>query len=76
MKMIELVKISRDLLKLMSENEVKTSDWMYIGLYEDYLNMRRLGLKYRYVISELSISYHTSKSSVERVLRRFNKDVK
>ena len=36
MKVVELVKFSREMLKTLSENEVKTGDWKYVKMYEEY----------------------------------------
>ena len=73
---LDVVKVGLPMLKLMSENDVKLDDWKYVTMYEEYCHMRKMGLKYRYVISQLSATYNISKSKVERIIRRFDKDVK
>lgn len=63
------------MLKTLSENEVKTGDWKYVKMYEEYRNMRDMGLKYRYVIAELAATHNISRSKIERIIRRFERDV-
>ena len=74
MKVVELLKIGGELLKLMSENDVKRDDYNFVKMYHEYLNMRKSGIKYRAVIQMLAEEYHTSKASVERAIRRLGKD--
>ena len=74
MKVAELLKIGIELLKLMSENDVKRDDWRYVKMYHEYLHMRKMGIKYRAVIQLLSEEYHISKASVERALKRLGRE--
>lgn len=74
MKVVELLKIGGELLKLMSENDVKRDDYMFVTMYQEYLTMRKRGVKYRAVIQMLADEYHTSKASIERAIRRLGKD--
>lgn len=76
MKIVEVVKLGRELLKTMSDYGVKEGDWKYISLYEEYREMRRKGFKYRYVIMQISLTHSISKSKVERIVRRLGQDVK
>lgn len=73
MEVAEIVRIGRELLKLMSENEVKIDDWKYLKMYEEYKRMRSNRIKYRFAISELAAVYSISKSKVERIIRRLSK---
>lgn len=74
MKVVELLKIGGELLKLMSENDVKRDDYQYVKMYHEYQNMRENGVKYRSAIRMLAEEYHTSKASVERVIRRLDRE--
>ena len=74
MKVVELLKIGKELLKLMSENDVKRDDYKFVKMYQEYLTMRKNGVKYRATIQMLSEEYSTSKASVERAIRRLSKD--
>lgn len=74
MKVVELLKIGSELLKLMSDNDVKRDDYRFVKMYHEYLNMRRKGIKYRAVVQMLADEYHTSKASIERAIRRLGKE--
>lgn len=76
MEIAEFVRIGQDLLKLLSENEVKIGDWKYVKLYDEYKSMRKHKVKYRYAISELAATHNISRAKVERIIRRFKKNVK
>ena len=74
MKVVELLKICGELLKLMSENDVKRDDYRFVKMYHEYSNMREKGIKYRVVIQMLSDEYNISKASIERAIRRLNQE--
>lgn len=74
MKMIELLKIAAEMLKLMSKNEVKRDDWRFVPLYEEFQEMRDKGVKYREAVRMLAEDYHISRASVERAIKRLESD--
>jgi Mor family transcriptional regulator len=74
MKVAEIVFLGRELLKMASENDVKVNDWKHVDMYKQYVNMRKMGMKYRATICELATTYRISKSNVERIIRRFNRE--
>ena len=76
MTAVELVKISTDAMKMMSKYDIRLDDWKYVRMYEEYLAMREHREKFRYIIAHLAEAYHTSESSVKRVVRRLSKEVK
>lgn len=72
MKKVELLKILAEGLKMLSQCEVTIDDWRYVGMYEEYQQMRRSGLKYRVAVRLLASDYGVSRATVERVLKRLN----
>lgn len=76
MKIVELVKISKESMKLMSDFDIKTSDWRFLDLYEKYQEMKSRKEKFRYIIAILSEKYNISESSVKRIIKRFSNEVK
>ena len=74
MKVVKLLEIGGELLKLMSENDVKRDDYQYVKMFHEYQNMRENGVKYRAAIRMLSEEYQTSKASVERIVRRLDRE--
>lgn len=73
MKVVELVKISRELLKVLSENDVRINDWKHLKMFDEFMTMRQNGIKYRYAVSHLSATYGISRANVERTIRRLGK---
>lgn len=76
MKVVEFLKIGRELLKLMSSFDLRCDDWKHIELYDEYAVMRSQGEKVDYILSVLSGKYKLSESTVKRIVRRFSKEVK
>lgn len=76
MKAVELVKISRNALEMMSKFDIKQNDWQFVPMYEEYLAMRQRREKFRYVLAYLAEKYSLSESSVMRVIRRLGREVK
>ena len=76
MEIAKFVEIGQELLKLLSENDVRIGDWKYVKLYDEYRNMRDNGVKYRYAIANLAATHNISRAKVERIIRRLSKDVK
>ena len=74
MKVVELVNISTEALKLMSKHDVLRDDWRFVPMYEQYQHMRSLGIKYRACIKELSHDFKVSKATIERALRRLSRN--
>ena len=70
MKKVELLKLLREGLKMLSESEVMRDDYKYIGLYEKFQNMRDMGLKYREAVRMLAKEHQMGRATVERVISR------
>lgn len=75
MKVVELVKISTEALKLMSDAGIRTEDYAHVSMYEEYLEMRARREKFRYIIAHLAERYHLSESTVKRIIRRLSGEV-
>ena len=75
MKVVELVKISKEAMKMRSHSGIKTEDWQHIEMYEEYVSMRKNREKFRYIIAYLSEKYNTSESTVKRVVKRLSLEI-
>lgn len=75
MKVVELIKISKETLKMLSKSGIKMGDWQHIKMYEEYLAMRLNKEKFRYIMAFLAEKYRISESSVKRILKRLSDDV-
>ena len=74
MKVIELLKIGSEMLKLMSQNEVNRDDWRFVPMYDEFQQMRKNGVKYREAVRMLAEDYHVSRATVERAIKRLESD--
>lgn len=70
MKKVELLKILCEGLKMLSRCEVMRDDYKFIGMFEEFQNMRRMGLKYREAVMRLAKEYHIGRATVERAIKR------
>lgn len=76
MKTIELLKISMNMLCVMTENNILRDDWQYIDVYEQYINMRRNRVKHTAAIDELSSDIGVSPRTLERAFKRLGSECK
>ena len=76
MKAVDILRIGEKFLKLMSDCDLRRDDWKHIALYEEYMKMRGEGDKVDYILYYLSQKYHTSESSVKRIIKRLSKEFK
>ena len=72
----KLAKINLESLKLMSIVGLSITDWKYVTLVEEYMNMRSMGMKAESVHIMLADEYHVSISSVKRIVKRMLKQVR
>ena len=75
MKVAELVKISKEAMKMMSHSGIKTDDWQHVAMYDEYLDMRKNREKFRYIMAYLAEKYNISESSVKRIVKRLSSEV-
>ena len=75
MKIAELMKISMEMLKMMSKCGIKTDDWQHIEMFEEYKLMREKCEKFRYIMAHLAEKYRMSESTVKRIIKRLSGDV-
>ena len=75
MKVVDLVKISKEAMKMMSNSGIKTEDWQHVEMYDEYQSMRSKRDKFRYILAFLSEKYKLSESTVKRIIRRLSEEV-
>lgn len=76
MKVIEILKISKEILEMLSENGIKTTDVKHLKLYSEYEAMIAKSLKVTYIVEHLSDKYGVSVAQVYRIIRRFKRTIK
>ena len=75
MKIIDLLKIGRELMFLLSKSDIRMDDYRWVELFREYEKKRMDGEKYSCVIEELATIYHISPSTVSRIIRRLSGSV-
>ena len=76
MKAVELLKASKKIMELLSKCDIKTDDYKHLDLYDKYRQMLEQEEKLTYIVLYLADYYHTSESTVRRIIKRFGRDVK
>lgn len=76
MKLICLIEIGRSFMEMLSKNGIKINDYKYISMWYDYNQLRnKQHEKFDYTIEELSRKYKISKSTIIRLLHKFNSEL-
>jgi len=75
MKFANIVLLCAEMLKLMSQYDGTINDWRYVSLYDEFEEMRNNNVKYRVAVDELARKNGLSATSVERIIRRFKREV-
>lgn len=76
MKIVEIVKINRELLKNLHTAGVRIEDAEYIDLYADYRKLLDEGEKVSYIVAALSDKYAVSERKVYGLIKHFQSDCK
>lgn len=72
MKIIDILKFNRELIKRLRETGIRLKDEWYIDLYNDYTELRRHGEKVSYIVLVLSTRYSVSERTVYSLIKRMN----
>lgn len=76
MKVIDVMIINENLLKLMSNFDIKPKEYIYIDMYREFTELRyERNEKYDYVISTLADKYKISKSKAKRLIKKMEFEV-
>lgn len=74
MKVIELLKLNRQMLGVCRDVGICPDDVRFIDLYNDYCTMRSMGDKVSYIVAVLSVRYRVSERKVYSLLKRYKDD--
>ena len=72
MKIIDILKFNRELIKRLRETGIRLKDERYIDLYNDYTELRRHGEKVSYIVLVLSTRYAVSERTVYSLIKLMN----
>ena len=76
MKVIEILRFNKEILERLSKNDIRTDDWAYVDLYNEYEQLRNAGEKVTWIIDTLSAKYGCSERTTHRIISRFKCDAK
>ena len=76
MTIYEILSFNKELLQRLFNAGVKTSDCLYVDLFNDYIRMRNAGNKTTYIVAVLSDKYTMSERKVYDVIRHLSRDCK
>ena len=71
MKTVELVRFCGEMLKRLHESGIRIDDYKYLGLYEEYVAMRKKNEKMTYCVAYLSDKYGLCERKVYKVISHF-----
>ena len=74
MKVIELLKLNRELLSICRATGVRLDDVCYIELYNDYARLLADGEKTSYIVALMAEKYGVCERKVYDLIRRFKSD--
>lgn len=74
MKVIEILKLNRELLKICRNVGIRLDDVLYIELYNDYNRLLAKGEKVSYIVAVLAERYAVSERKVYTLLKRLRAD--
>ncbi len=74
MKVIEILKLNRDLLNICRDVGIRMDDVQYIELYNDYNRLLAAGEKVSYIVAVLAERYAISERKVYALIKRLRAD--
>ena len=74
MKVYEMLKLGSETLKTMSRHGIFRDDYRYVDAYEQFRNMRDLGVKYDTALAILAKERHISRRTLQRAFKRLSKE--
>ena len=76
MKIIEVLKFNRELIKRLKIAGIRLEDEEFVDLYTDYTTLLRHGEKVSYIVARLSEKYAVGERKVYMLIKRFQSDCK
>ncbi|MEI3469551.1 MAG: hypothetical protein V8Q76_13095 [Bacteroides intestinalis] len=74
MKVIEILNLNRELLKIFRKVGIRLEDVQYIDLYNEYRELQSKGNKVSYIVAVLADRYGISEGKAYSLIKRFQSD--
>lgn len=68
----EILKMNESLLQTLSNNGVNVNDVNYLGVYEEFIQMKQQGLKVRYIAITLAEKYNLTDRAIFKIVKRLS----
>jgi len=75
MKVYELLTFNKELLKRIHAAGLRTDDYKYVDLYNEYVERLNAGDKVTYIVAVPATKYNISERQVYNVVHKFNREV-
>lgn len=66
--------MNASLLHLLNKNGVSVNDVNYIGIFDEFMNMKQQGLKVRYIAITLAEKYGMTDRSIFKIVKRMSQE--
>jgi hypothetical protein len=74
MKVYEILSLNPQFLKMLHSFGIKNDDYKYLGMYREYLRMKKKNEKTSYIVAHLSEKYNVCERKVYKVIKLMEKD--
>ena len=74
MKIIDILKFNRELIKRLRTAGIRLEDEQFVDLYADYTTMHQRGEKVSYIVAVLADRYDISERTVYNLIKRFSSE--
>lgn len=71
MKVKELIKIGKVIMKMLHERGIKMDDYMYLPMVEEFDIMKKTGNKTTYIIAHLAEKYDICERKVYKIIGKW-----
>lgn len=73
MTLFEILSLNKELLLRLHMLGVRTSDYIYVDIYNDFLNYKKQGYKVSYAVLLLSEKYSLSERGIYCIIKKLQK---
>ena len=74
MKNYEILKMNASLLQLLSKNGVSVNDVNYLDVFDEFMEMKKQGVKVRFIALTLADKYGMTDRSIFKIVKRMSQE--
>lgn len=75
MKVSQYIKENINVLKTMYQYDIKVSDYLRLGIYDDYVKLKEQNFKQMYIFEILSDRYDVGISTIKSLIKKLSKEM-